>query len=307
MSSTAITHVYNNNNNNNNNTPATLPVVADSPSVVKVSSKFVKLNTPDTPPLPSTVAATHALVVSPDVLYQLKLAESHVIHRSNAKEFENNPLSIVERPEIVSCLEVIKVGTTSEFFLRACTNVSVFATSSDKKTHAADMIRLWRVHPTTLTAIKDNAAAENSIYAKTPENEALFKKLDRLKAFDVDDGNVKSKTRLSVDYPHLFDFGKYGKPVAAHPSLAASKMRAMMKEKELYNRTEGRSDNVKRKYVELLSSPSAGTVVFKLSKATVLSNTLTTDGSVVVVMQKTDSDLVQEAEDAAMEQEEDEE
>jgi hypothetical protein len=260
--------------------PETTELNSNTLCVFKVKERFAKM--------PSDYAtnhhANHALVVPPDTLHLIRQAENLVVNQTNSAQFRNQAIdAVADSPHLIDCLEWVKVGSTSEIFLRACTLVPSTSDKTMKKIQHNDMCRLWRLHPATLDAIKSNAMSSDSIYTRTPDNETIFKRIEKLKSATVDHEEGK-KSPIEVDYPRITDFGEGVKLVSTWASLAASKAKVDAKEKAAYEKSEGRADAIKRKHVELLSNPDSDTVVFKLPK--IVSNSLTSDGSLIVVLEK---------------------
>lgn len=285
----------------NNTTPKVIQLPQETRTVMRVSKdRFAKLNTTFSP----VHAAQDALVVPPEVLFAIKQAEGHVVMETNSGAFKDKPIKeIVDRPEIINCLEIIKEGSTTEIGLRACVYVSPSADKSEKKVQEADLNRLWRLHPATIDALKANALSQNSIYARNEHTEVVFKRLDKLKASLVEDTEGK-KNPIGDDYPRVHDFGEKAKLVSTQATMAISKNKADLKSKAEYEKTTGRSDSLKRKYVELLSDPNASTMVYKVSKGTVVSSSTTADGSLIFVVEKDasgDVDMADMAEEAGEE------
>jgi len=264
----------------NPSAPETLELDPNALSVFKVKERIAKM--------PADFASNHqasrALVVPPETLHLIRQAENLVVNQSNSTQFKNQAIdAVADSPHLMECLEWAKMGSTSEIFLRACTHVPDTADKAMKKIQNNDMCRLWRLHPATLDAIKSNAASNDSIYTRTPDNESIFKRIEKLKSATVEHEEGK-KSPMEVDYPRITDFGEGAKLASTWASLAASKAKVDAKEKAAYEKSEGRADAIKRKHVELLSNPDSDTVVFKLPK--VVSNSLTSDGSLIVVLEK---------------------
>lgn len=230
--------------------------------VFKVKERFAKM--------PSDYAtnhpANHALVVPPDTLHLIRQAENLVVNQTNSLQFKNHAIdAVADSPHLIDCLEWVKVGSTSEIFLRACTLVPNDTDKAAKKLQHNDMCRLWRLHPATLDAIKSNAMGSESIYTRTPDNETIFKRIEKLKSATVEHEEGK-KSPMEVDYPRITDFGEGVKLVSTWASLAASKAKVDAKEKAAYEKSEGRADAIKRKLMDIESSVDAKRKVSKVKR-----------------------------------------
>ena len=248
--------------------------------VFRVKERFAKMPVE----FSTNHSASHALIVPADTLHLIRQAENLVINQTNSAQFKGKPIdAVADSPHLLDCLEWLKDGPTSEIFLRVCTFLPDTADKATKKLQHNDMCRLWRLHPATLDAIKSNALGTDSIYTRSSHHDNLIKRIEKLKSTTVEHEDGK-KSPLDVDYPRITDFGDAAKLMSTWSSLAASKAKVDAKEKANYEKSEGRSDSIKRKHIELLSNPDSDTIVFKIPK--VMSNSLASDGSLIIVVEK---------------------
>jgi len=265
---------------NNAAIPATIEIDDKTQTVFKVKERFAKMSSD----FSSNHGASHALVVPPETLHLIRQAENLVVNQTNSAQFKNQAIdAVADSPQLIDCLEYVKVGSTSEIFLRACTFVPNGADKATKKLQYNDTCRLWRLHPATIDAIKSNAMSKDSIYTRTTENETIFKRIEKLKSATVEHEEAK-KSAMEIDYPRITDFEEGSKLISTWASLAASKAKVDAKEKEAYEKSEGKADAIKRKHIELLSNPDLDTNVYKIPK--VVSSSMTADGSLIVVQEK---------------------
>lgn len=219
--------------------------------------------------------ASKLMVVPPEVLETIKRHDGYVSNRVWSKACDT-PLNIVDRTDLLSCLEIIKHGAVQEVFLRACTLPPKDVSAKQSlKAHENDKQRLWRLNESTLNAIKSNVLASKPFYQDANNDPELTKRIaktfDKIKSSTVehaDDAKGNTKTQLvDTDYDRIFEI-EDATTTASFTSLAASKTKATERAVKDYEMFEAPFVNLRKRHFDIESGADGpGVKIFKISNA----------------------------------------
>ena len=223
-----------------------------------------------------THRSSNIMVVPPDVLDAIRRFDGYVASRTETSTC-SKVHDVFKRPELLSCLEIVKYDSVSEIFLRACTAPPRDTSSkSANKAHRQDTERLWRINSSCLSYIKTNVSssmAEDGVQPYTAIEDAgkLTKLLGKLKETNVEhgeDSKASSKAQLmSTDYPRILHIDD-APSTKTLTSLAASKTKAAERANEDYEKFDAPLINVRKRHFEIEGSVNGpGIKVFKIANA----------------------------------------
>lgn len=222
-----------------------------------------------------THKSSNIMIVPPDVLDAIKRFDSYVSSRTETKAC-SKALDVFKRPELLSCLEIVKYDSVSEIFLRACTAPPRDTSSkSANKAHREDTERLWRINPACINYMKTKVAGscddQTPPYTAIEDASKLTKLLNKLKEVSVEhaeDSKGSSKaTLMSTDYPRIL-YIDGASSMRAVTSLAASKTKAAERANDDYQKFDAPLINVRKRHFEIEGSVDGpGVKMFKITNA----------------------------------------
>lgn len=240
----------------------TSSIMRTGPTCIRVPTEF------------SMHKSSNIMVVPPDVLDAIKRFDSYVVSRVETKACKQ-AFDVLNRPEVLSCLEIIKYDSVYEVFLRACTapprDTSVKLAN---KGHQQDTERIWRLNSYAIDQIRTNIMGDSPVYTAINKEGRITKVIENLKVEEVEhDGNGKSSMKAQLvdkDYPRIWhiDDAIVMKSVS---TLAASKTKATERASRDYEKFDAPLINVRKRHFELDVAGSnvdgPGIKVFKIANA----------------------------------------